>query len=40
MLIEVDWNRSYIMITFQVILDGLASIGMTLEIASPSYRLR
>jgi hypothetical protein len=39
-LIGVDWNRSYIMNTFRVTLDDLASIWMTLAIARHRHRLQ
>jgi hypothetical protein len=38
-LIGVDWNRSYIMNTFRVTLDDIASIWTTLVNARHRYRL-
>jgi hypothetical protein len=38
-LIGVDWNRSYIMNTFQITLDVFASIWKMLVTARHKYRL-
>jgi hypothetical protein len=37
-MVEVDWNHSYIISTFRVTLDDLASIWMTLAIAMRRYK--